>query len=94
MNGYKVIDCKGGNLTEDNIHGIFNAIDTTDKPLVISNYKVGESDTIGKPFYLGMPVYHTYDADHYAYNFSIGILNGQTITLVIIDNDDVLFDIS
>ena len=94
MNGYKVIDCKGRNLTEDNIPGIFTAIHTSDKPIVISNYTVGDNPTIGKPFYLGMPVYQSYDPTHYAYNFFIGIFNGSTITLVIVDNDNVLLDIS
>ena len=50
-NGYKVIDFKGVSITTDGvaIDGIYNAIDTSDKPLVFSNFVL--ADVPFKPFF-------------------------------------------
>ena len=51
-NGYKIIDFKGIDLTDGaEIPGIYDAIDKSNKPLVIANLNGG--GTILKPFFGG-----------------------------------------
>ena len=59
MDGYKIIDLKsvaievGGSYEE--IPGIFNAVHTANKPMVITNLVIrGESDIHLKPFFTNM----------------------------------------
>jgi len=92
MNGYKIIDFKGANLTEGSVPGIYNAVRESNKPLVFSNYKVGESNEIGEPFFVGKRFYHSYSPGKYQYTFFL-ITNSSGETSLLNIKDDDTFDI-
>lgn len=61
MDGYKIIDFKGIPVIADGttvkIPGVFDAIDTANKPMVITNLVIsGENDVLMKPFFTNIVI--------------------------------------
>lgn len=69
MNGYKIIDFKGENLSDGHVPGIWNAVANATKPLVFYNFTMGESDEIQKPYFAGYGLYRSVASGVYGYDF-------------------------
>ena len=92
-NGYKVIDFKGANISEGEVPGIFNKIDTAKKPLVFANYTIGEIDAIQAPFFAGPGQKSTYEPRKYQYKYFLTAdANGNILLLSIKDDDTVTIE--
>lgn len=90
MDGYKIIDFKGANLAEGYVPGIYNAVNESNKPLVFSNYAMGDHDTIGKPFFAGIGIYETYSPGKYQYTFHIMTNSSGEVNLLNVKDDDTI----
>lgn len=90
MNGYKIIDFKGENLSQGHVPGIWNAISTATKPLVFCNFCIGDSDEIQKPFFAGFGKYRTVDANTFGYDFVLTVTADDPIIFTITNKDDIV----
>ena len=92
MDGYKIIDFKNIPIDANDppvIPGIYDSIDSSNKPLVISNITLtdGTNNVNIKPFFSGVVVKDTDDI----ITLTLGDLgSGDINKLLIADNDSVL----
>lgn len=92
-NGYKVIDFQGVDPTDADvkIDGIYNAINTADKPILITNIAVASGDTtkVIKPYFatpcVCVPISPTHDAYILPYMFA----EGQVTYFIVMDDDTI-----
>ena len=87
MDGYKIIDFKGVDLTDGAIiEGIYNAIDSANKPIVVINLNSGNSGIL-KPFY-SLPLKWLNDTYYLA--FELGTPDGVVFASIEIDSSDTV----
>lgn len=101
MDGYKIIDFKNVVLDDNGvtIDGIFDAIDTSTKPLIFTNvnlpnaeYSIG--DTTKRSFFTSLPAFQMLDASTKAYGFIIGFnVEGSLIQMIVSSADLVMVQI-
>lgn len=89
-NGYRVIDCKGENLSEGHVAGIYAKIHKSKKPLVFSNFTLGENEEIQSPFFAGFGLFRVIEADVNGYDFIIGEDSGTVIKFTVTSTDDLV----
>ena len=89
-NGYRVIDCKGEKLGEGHVAGIYAKIHKSKKPLVFSNFTLGENDEIQSPFFAGYGRFRTVDADTNGYDFVLTSSEDVPIIFTITSKDDIV----
>lgn len=92
-NGYKVIDFKGVDPTDADakIDGIFNAIDTADKPILVTNIAVASGNTtkVIKPYFATPCVRVPIDPTHDAYILPYMFAEGQVNYFIVMDDDTI-----
>lgn len=89
-NGYKVIDFKGENLGEGHVDGIYAKVHKSKKPLVFSNFCIGDSEEIQSPFFAGFGLFRTIESDVDGYDFILGEDSGTIIKFTITSTDDIV----
>ena len=89
-NGYRVIDFKGEELANGHVNGIYAKVHKSKKPLVFSNFLVGDSDEIQSPFFAGYGLFRTVDADTNGYDFVLTSSEDGPLIFTITSNDDIV----
>lgn len=93
MDGYKIIDLKGANISEGTVTGLWDAVNTSNKPLVFCNFLIGDSDEIQKPFFAGFGMKSEYSTGHYQYvYFLTSDPEGSLISISVKDDDTIAIE--
>lgn len=88
MDGYKIIDFKGEDVTaEPTIDGIFNEIENSNKPLILANMVVNNIPVI-KPYFSSICTKISTGPTTYAYVVNGPLLSENNQVFLFINNDD------
>lgn len=87
--GYKIIDLQNKNITTESsisIDGIYDAIESTQKPILVENITIDEFDK--KPLFVEVDVNEDSNYVFVAYGYSFTITDEDTIVLETIVTED------
>lgn len=88
MDGYKIIDFGGVDVTaEPTIDGIFNEIETSNKPLILTNMTV-ENVPVIKPYFASICTKLSTGPTTYAYVINGPVASDGNQVLMFVNNDD------
>ena len=88
MNGYKIIDFKGEDVSaEPTIDGIFNEIEKSDKPLIFTNM-TWDGTVIVKPYFSSICTKISTGPTTYAYMVNAPVVGEGIQLIMLINNDD------
>lgn len=88
MNGYKVIDFKGEDVSaEPTIAGIFNEIENSNKPLILTNM-VWDGTILVKPYFSNICTKVSTGPTTYAYILNSPMIYEGAPIYMLVNNDD------